>query len=175
MIDYIQATDPEHTAITKETYVTGTGVVLPTSLDIDVIETAANDLDELMKKYGAPAANSRCIIELRSYRRSSVVDSSATAYWSRASGHFLALEVSFNESGPLKDIRSDTKALMDKVRATVKSRNPGAGELFNANLGGGMDKAQEMFGGNYPKLRELKKKYDPGFVFDKWYPIQPAE
>jgi hypothetical protein len=34
-----------------------------------------------------------------------------------------------------------------------------------------MVKVQEMFRGNYTKLRELKKKYNPGFVFNKWFSI----
>jgi hypothetical protein len=56
----------------------------------------------------------------------------------------------------MKFIRPDTKAVVDIVRATMKSKTLGAGELFNANLGGGMDKAQEMFGGNYAKVERVK-------------------
>jgi FAD/FMN-containing dehydrogenase len=36
------------------------------------------------------------------------------------------------------------------------------------------DKAEALFGPNYPKLRELKKKYDPQNVFNKWFAITPA-
>ncbi|KDQ17969.1 hypothetical protein BOTBODRAFT_52788 [Botryobasidium botryosum FD-172 SS1] len=35
-------------------------------------------------------------------------------------------------------------------------------------------KAKHMFGGNYERLRQIKKKYDPKLVFNKWYPIEPA-
>ncbi|KAH8102177.1 hypothetical protein BXZ70DRAFT_1016565 [Cristinia sonorae] len=36
------------------------------------------------------------------------------------------------------------------------------------------DRSQAYFSGAYPKLQALKKKYDPGMVFNKWYPITPA-
>ena len=35
-------------------------------------------------------------------------------------------------------------------------------------------KAESLFLGNYPKLQELKKKYDPENIFNKWFAITPA-
>ncbi|KAH8118528.1 FAD-binding domain-containing protein [Phellopilus nigrolimitatus] len=32
----------------------------------------------------------------------------------------------------------------------------------------------KLFGSNYRKLQELKKKYDPDVIFTKWFPITPA-
>ncbi len=34
--------------------------------------------------------------------------------------------------------------------------------------------AKEWYGANYGRLQEIKKKYDPTLIFDKWYPIEPA-
>ncbi|KAA1469075.1 FAD-binding domain-containing protein [Dentipellis sp. KUC8613] len=34
--------------------------------------------------------------------------------------------------------------------------------------------AQALFGANYPRLAELKKRYDPDMVFSKWFTIAPA-
>ena len=37
-----------------------------------------------------------------------------------------------------------------------------------------IDKAQVLFGDNYPRLQELKMKYDPEVLFSKWFAITPA-
>lgn len=36
------------------------------------------------------------------------------------------------------------------------------------------DKAKLVFRENYPKLQQIKKKYDPENIFSKWFPITPA-
>jgi len=36
------------------------------------------------------------------------------------------------------------------------------------------DKAKGLFLGNYPRLQELKKKYDPENIFNKWFAITPS-
>ena len=35
-------------------------------------------------------------------------------------------------------------------------------------------RSREAFGDVYPRLQEIKKKYDPDMVFNRWYPIIPA-
>jgi hypothetical protein len=35
-------------------------------------------------------------------------------------------------------------------------------------------RARELWGGNYPRLQQIKKKYDPSNVFNRWFAIQPA-
>ena len=36
------------------------------------------------------------------------------------------------------------------------------------------NKAEALFGKNYPRLQELKKKYDPENIFNKWFAITPC-
>ena len=35
-------------------------------------------------------------------------------------------------------------------------------------------RGERIFGDNYPRLKEIKKKYDPDMVFTKWLAIDPA-
>ena len=35
-------------------------------------------------------------------------------------------------------------------------------------------KAEANFGANYKRLQEIKKKYDPELLFQKWFVISPA-
>jgi FAD/FMN-containing dehydrogenase len=44
----------------------------------------------------------------------------------------------------------------------------------DAGVGGTIsNKAEALFGANYPRLQQLKKKYDPEVLFSKWFLIQP--
>jgi len=36
------------------------------------------------------------------------------------------------------------------------------------------NRAEALFRDNYPRLQELKKKYDPECIFNKWFPITPS-
>lgn len=36
------------------------------------------------------------------------------------------------------------------------------------------EKARLVWGEHYEKMQKIKKKYDPGMVFNRWFPITPA-
>jgi FAD/FMN-containing dehydrogenase len=73
-------------------------------------------------------------------------------------------------------MRQEVKAISDKVRDVMKKKGlyQEGTAVLNANILTGKEKVTEMFGENLPKLMELKKKYDPTSVLNKWYPIEPA-
>lgn len=147
------------------------------SLDIDIISTLLEDFDAFLKQYGNPVCPSRIVIELRSYAKTASVPISAMAYASRRLATLVIMEIQYDTPALDLKMRSESKRMMGKVRDSVKKRglNPEGGAFFNANISEGTEKVAEMFGENLPKLRALKRKYDPNFVFNKWYPIPPAE
>lgn len=36
------------------------------------------------------------------------------------------------------------------------------------------DRARKVFGDNYPRLQQIKKRYDPEVLFSKWFTIVPS-
>src|SRR5947207_6199378 len=72
----------------------------------------------------------------------------------------------------------------DSLRAEIaklEENNPNispqerlVGRVGYWNASNGKSPSSIVFAKNYPRLREIKKKYDPENIFNKWYPIQPA-
>ncbi|KAG9041019.1 hypothetical protein FS837_012816 [Tulasnella sp. UAMH 9824] len=48
------------------------------------------------------------------------------------------------------------------------------GDLF-CTLNETDEYTRKIFGSNYPRLQEIKKKYDPDMVFNRWFAIQPED
>jgi hypothetical protein len=38
-----------------------------------------------------------------------------------------------------------------------------------------VDAAARLFGANYSRLQDVKRRYDPNVVFRSWHPIQPSK
>lgn len=138
--------------------------------------TLVDDYDAFMTKYGDAVAPSKIVMEIRSYTKSSSVSVSAMAFALRRSAIMAALEAQYDASVSDTEMREEVKKITDKARDIIRKKGlyPEGTATFNANIATGNEKVADMFGENLPKLRELKKKYDPKFVFNKWYPIAPA-
>lgn len=145
------------------------------SKDLPIARGMIEGLDALHDKYGIAVAPSKVIIELRSYKQSSSVPTTATAVGNREPVTMAVFEGQFNTDITKEVIREEIVAVMDKARAQLKENHPGKKPSNVTNIGTGTEKLEDIFGENLPKLRELKRRYDPGFIFNKWYPIPPAE
>jgi len=121
------------------------------------------------------------------------VPGDATAFPARNAPSNIMLQCAFNGKSPnmeevtarARKILNELKAIADVNRdapsygnyddaATVR----GYGEHFMTNVGSmaankGSDAAKNLFGDNYPRLQELKAKYDPNCIFSRWYGIAP--
>ncbi|KUJ10052.1 FAD-binding domain-containing protein [Mollisia scopiformis] len=169
MRDYAECTAPTPMSEGPPTHQHYSASNSPLNLPVDtaLLEEMIAALDRMFEKYGDVVTASRLFFELRSYAKSANIDPSATALRARAPAVLLAMEGRHDGSIPSK-IRTEVQAIIEIARSKQKGR------FINANIGDGSEKVADMFGGNYESLRQLKKKYDPGFVFNKWYPIPPA-
>ncbi|EKM52970.1 uncharacterized protein PHACADRAFT_147283 [Phanerochaete carnosa HHB-10118-sp] len=78
-------------------------------------------------------------------------------------------------------LEAEAKQILDEITGLVKIPGLRYGN-FNADTDvlpapgatAKRTRAQELYGENYPRLQQLKRKYDPEMIFDKWYVIQPA-
>ncbi|KAG8981806.1 hypothetical protein FRB93_008360 [Tulasnella sp. JGI-2019a] len=79
--------------------------------------------------------------------------------------------------------RTKAKRAIDEIQAVVSSSSTGSaqtsiGFLNYADILGSENEtdanARRAYGSKYPRLQELKRKYDPEIVFNKWFCIRPA-
>ncbi|KAG9014387.1 hypothetical protein FRB94_012793 [Tulasnella sp. JGI-2019a] len=78
---------------------------------------------------------------------------------------------------------SEARRAMDEIQTVVSSSSTGSARTSIGYINYASALASEnetdanarrAFGSNYPRLQELKRKYDPEMVFNKWFCIRPA-
>lgn len=150
-------------------------VQLVPPIDIESLKGFLGDFEAFMAKYGASVGPSKAVIELRYSGVTSSVPVNAMAYAGRRQACVAIVEAQYDDASLNKAMRTEIKTMIDGLRERVV-KNSGKPQddvlIFNANIGSGEEKVQSLFGDNLPRLKELKKKYDPGCIFDKWFPIR---
>lgn len=159
---------------THQHYATSS-IPLSIPLDVPIVEGMMADLSALFEKYGEAVAPSKVAFEIRSYAVSGSVNPSATALSARSPGMACIVEVQHDGSQPHAEMRREVKAITEKAKRALQQKFPETRVASNPNFSTGMEMVAETFGGNIGRLRELKRRFDPEFVFNKWYPIAPAE
>jgi hypothetical protein len=157
---------------------TNSTVQLELPIDVDILMTLVDDFRVFMAKFPERARPSKLAFELRSFGVTGAVPISAMAYASRHKLVNIVMEAQYDEPELDGVMREEVKNMIMKARnsTTEKRELQGKSEvLVNANFSSGSEKLNAIFGENLPRLREIKRKYDPDFIFNKWYPIPPAK
>ncbi|KAG8930127.1 hypothetical protein FRC01_003229 [Tulasnella sp. 417] len=103
----------------------------------------------------------------------------ATAYAGRGTGAEGILfqfysDPAFDDSAQAQ-VRAWAQIMSEKTPVAFKGGKADGVGYANFDPEAAGSDAARVFGSNYPRLREVKRKYDPDNVWNKWYPIQPAE
>jgi hypothetical protein len=157
---------------------TNSTVQLDLPTDVDILMTLVDDFSAFMAKYPERARPSKLAFELRSFGVTGAVPVSAMAYASRHKLVNVVMEAQYDQPELDGVMREEVKNMIMKARNSNAEKRKLQGKdevLVNANFSSGSEKINAVFGENLQRLRDLKRTYDPELVFNKWYPIPPAE
>ncbi|KAI0332483.1 FAD-binding domain-containing protein [Cubamyces sp. BRFM 1775] len=127
---------------------------------------------------GAYAVNA--LLEYFPLRAANAVPDGATAYVRGLTANVLCLAIAADEGAEAQKYMQDAARELIGMFAERPEENMGYGNYSPdsdalANEGSvPTDKAKLLFRTNYPRLQQIKKRYDPDMVFNKWFVITPA-
>ncbi|KIM25633.1 hypothetical protein M408DRAFT_205383 [Serendipita vermifera MAFF 305830] len=153
-------------------------------------ETAIQLFDQLVEIASAPGECATdgvpvmaVVWEFFHLKKAASVASDATAYRMRVAHPASPIMIAWQTDGPeaTKDAKNRILQLKQRLDEGLKdSFGGGRGKddtgYGNYEMGNpqATDAAAPLYGENYPRLQELKAKYDPAMMFRSWYPIQPT-
>jgi FAD/FMN-containing dehydrogenase len=147
-----------------------------------IVQECADSFIDLNKKHGSVTKGTLIILSDMALQKGGIIPSDATAFnrvpWLNCQilGDWAPDRVDldgFMENWV--DGLGDRIAKIELNNPDIPAEEKRAGKYAYWNASNGKTPASVVFGGNYERLRKLKKKYDPHSVFNKWYPIEPAE
>ncbi|KAJ3548836.1 hypothetical protein NMY22_g1109 [Coprinellus aureogranulatus] len=117
--------------------------------------------------------------------RVNAVPVAATAFRRELTPNILFTLAWDSENDRTDEARSAVQNLADVLAAGQKGLSKGEefgytnydSEAASAEVtytAGSVDRAKLAFASNYPRLQQIKKKYDPENVFNRWFPVTPA-
>jgi len=119
------------------------------------------------------------IHEFHSLKKITSVSKNATAFNNRSQRRAIMAGCFWDENTPENQkkghdiIHSITDIIASYEEDPEDAKDRAYGNYEGDHVGTS-ERALKLFGDNYPRLRELKKKYDPELLFKQWLPIQPA-
>ncbi|KAJ3166203.1 hypothetical protein HDU88_003426 [Geranomyces variabilis] len=148
-----------------------------TTLDLPTVQRLATDLADFITQH-PKAADAVVMFELLYTNKIAEVPTTATAFPHRALAYNACLACGW-EDHTLDEVIT---SFADGVAETISAGEARAGDkevakwkyLNYANARQVTDVAA-AFGENYPRLREVKTRYDPHNMFGKWFAIEPLK
>jgi len=152
-------------------------------LDIPILKSSIDYFREIKAGFGNVAPMTDIIIELRSSLVTSSVPVSATAYANRGKSTPVCFKMQYAHADLDRPVREGLRKMTRKVRdwsqdAELNSNlQAGVGKkaFIHANYSSGEEKLEDVFGENLPRLIQLKREFDPDFLFNKWYPLRAPD
>ena len=160
----------DHPIATSATHV-------PSTANVAVLDLLAEGFKDIARKHGNELGACSFGLELRSQASNTFTSIPDTAYALRQNGILANLNLIHKNVKMNKAVRADAQALMERLRMALRDEkfSDHTDEVVTlANLAAPGEKVQKLWGPKYEKLQLLKRKYDPDFVFNKWFPIPPA-
>jgi FAD/FMN-containing dehydrogenase len=148
-------------------------------MTVPVLQTLLAKLTELTTHVGPESFHTVCIYEHFAMAKILSKDEYATAFNNR--GNWTGISLLPAWQSPDHDafardwVRGTVDALAEVERADESVTETVVGKRAYYNGSTGDEKVTQVFGENYPRLRKIKRKYDPELLFRKWFPIVPAD
>ncbi|KPM36002.1 hypothetical protein AK830_g10582 [Neonectria ditissima] len=115
-------------------------------------------------------------IEIFSTDKIRAVAQDATAYANRGDFYDAMTAFGWEDEALDADVRRFNRAICEQIRKSNGYAGPGGGDSKEPvgryiNIEADSISPRDAYGINYPRLRDLKSKYDPHNVFHKWHGI----
>jgi hypothetical protein len=148
-----------------------------------MLSAVFNAVTRFHQDVGADSTLSACVFEFIPISEVISVSNEDSAFNTRGEFHNIVLSPNWGNRVDLDEYAANwvrnlvsELAELEKQDETISKDQEvvGVKAYFGGSLGD--EKTEQVFGAEkMPKLRELKRKYDPEFVFHRWFPIVPAE
>ncbi|CAE6494117.1 unnamed protein product [Rhizoctonia solani] len=149
---------------------------IPEGLPVPFVKNLFNSWIKFITDHPA-AASSVAILELHHYGKLSLVPPDATAYVHRNPAHNVMFITTWMDPNFSEDARQATlgfnqaftKSREEYFPSDLVDRGGYSNYMDEESRGYNKEFTQRRFGTNYPRLMELKSRYDPDGVFGRWF------